>query len=204
MKKAISLAFAVMSLICNAQEKQEITTQNEQQKLYYTINVKIGFSQLQLLNYNAINGNVTQADFLLSSRLSDKFRLEYGFGASDFNGNTVHNNQLVAVKNEYYRIPINLMYNKAFNEKISLIYGLGIYGNYLHKSNIPGYFEEKNVGFNLGGSLQIGANFNLNDKLDLRIMYECQNDLTKIEKQSSIKQKQTQTNLIAFNFVCKF
>jgi hypothetical protein len=203
MKKAISLAFALLPLICSAQEKQELTTQNEKQNLYYVIKAKIGFSQLQLLNSNTINGNVTQADFLLSSRLSDKFRLEYGFGASEFNGNTIYNNQLASVKNEYYRIPINLMYNKAFNEKTSLIYGLGIYGNYLYKSNITGYLEEKNVGFNLGVSVQIGANFNLNEKLDLRIMYECQSDLTKIEKQNSIKQKQTNTNVIAFNFVYK-
>jgi len=203
MKKLILSTLLLLSSISQAQENKEETTKDEKQKLFFIVKGKMGFSQLHLFEYNDINGNVTQADFLLSSRLSDKFRLEYGFGASEFNGNTIYNNQLVSVKNEFIKVPVNLMYNKEFNNNISLIYGIGIYGNYLYKSYIPGYFEGKNVGFNIGANIQIGANFKITDVLDFRIMFESQSDLSKISKQGLIKQQEKKTNLFAINLVYK-
>ncbi len=202
MKKLILSAFSLFYILTNAQENNEVTTKYETPKLVYILKGKIGFSQLKLFEYTNIDGNVTQADFLLSSRLSDKFRLEYGVGASEFNGNIISDNQLVSVKNQYIKIPVNLMYTKQF-KNFSIIYGLGLYGNYLYKSKIPGYFTGKNVGLNVGGNLQIGINFKLTDELDFRFMFERQSDLTKIEKESFIKQKETNTSLFALNIVYK-
>lgn len=203
MKKLILSALFLTAFISNAQENKEETTKSETPKLVYILKGKMGFSQLQLSEYNDINGNVIQADFLLSSRLTDKFRLEYGFAASEFNGNTIFNNQLVSIKNEYIKIPVNLTYNKEFNKDVSLVYGIGFYGNYLYKSKIPGYFEGKNVGFSIGANIQIGGNFKINDDLDLRIMYEGQSDLSRINKQDVVKLKEQRTNMFAFNLVYK-
>lgn len=204
MKKIILTALILLTTISNAQEKQEVEiTNDDAPKLLYVLKAKMGFSQLQLFQHADINGNVIQSDFLLSSRLSNKFRLEYGIGASEFNGNSISNNQLVSVKNEYLKIPVTLMYNEDFNKNVSLIYGIGIYGNYLYKSNIPGYFVGKDAGFNIGASIQFGANFKINNQLDLRIMFESQNDLSKINLTGFNMQKEVKTNLFAFNLVYK-
>ena len=203
MKKVILITFLIFSITTKAQENQEEISKIETPKLVYILKGKMGFSQLHLFEYNDINGNVTQADFLLSSRLSNKFRLEYGFGASEFNGNTIFNNELAAVKNEYIKLPVNLVHNKEFNKNTSLIYGIGIYGNYLYNSKIPGYFEGKNVGLTIGGSIQIGANFKINDDIDFRIMFETQSDLSEINEQNLFKQKEARTSLFAFNIIYK-
>lgn len=203
MKKLILSTLLLFAFHIKAQENNQEIKKIETPKLFYILKGKIGFSQLNLFEYNDINGNVTQADFLLSSRLSNKYRLEYGFGASEFNGSTIYNNELVAVKNEYIKLPVNLMYNKDFNRNISLIYGIGLYGNFLYKSKIPGYFEGKNVGLTIGGDIQIGANFIINDEIDFRIMFESQSDLSKINKVNLFKQKEQRTSMIAFNLVYK-
>lgn len=200
MKKSILIGLILLSVICQAQVKKDTIAINKPSKLYFIAKGKMGFSQIELTNNNDINGYLFQADFLLSSRLSKKYRLEYGIGFLEFYGNTLNNNRLETVKNESIIIPVNIVYNKEFSNQVSLIYGLGIYANYLVSADIPGYFEENNIGFNLGLGSQIGLNFKLTDNFDFRIMVESQNDFFKIKKDIfEIKQKNPalfSTNLV--------
>lgn len=203
MKKIILTAFVLLSLFSNAQEKQEETTKNETPKLSYIIKVKMGFSELKIDDYNNFNGNTTALEIMLSSKLSNKFRLEYGLGLSEFKATNLYQNELVNIKNSYYHLPVNLLYNKEVSTNGSLIIGLGLYGSYLAKSDIGGgIFKGNNVGVNLGYNLQIGANLKLSEEMDFRIMFEGLNDITKIEN-DFFKLKHSNTSLLSLSFIYK-
>ncbi len=204
MRKIILSAFILLTVICQAQEKQEVSTSQKEGKIFYVLKTKLGISQLELFDSNFINGNITQIDFLFSSKLSNKFRLEYGLGASQFTGNNVNAlNKYVSIKNNNLRLPVNLLYNRDFNKNISLIYGVGLYGNYLTKADIQGYYDGSNVGLNLGWSVQIGANFKISDDFDFRVFIENQRDITKISKANNIEIREKMNTLIGLNFVYK-
>lgn len=200
MKK--SILFILLTFIsCNlfAQEKNEIATEK---KTYFIVKPKMGFSELQIDEYNNFNGNTYAFEIMLSSKLSNKFRLEYGLGFSEFKATNLYQNELVNIKNNYYHLPVNLVYNREINTNASLIMGLGLYGSYLAKSDIGGIFKGNNVGGNLGYSLQIGANLKLSEEMDFKIMFETLNDITKIEN-DFFKLKQINTILLSLSFIYK-
>lgn len=200
MKKTILLA--LLTFITGnvfAQEKNDLIPEK---KLSLIIKPKLGFSELQIDNYNNFNGYISAFEIMLSSKLSNKFNLEYGLGLSEFKATNFYENQLVNIKNNYYHLPVNLMYNKNVNPNSSLIIGFGFYGSYLAKSDLGGKFKGNNVGVNFGCNLQAGVNLQLSDAMGFRIMFEGLTDLSKIEK-NLYELKHTNTNLLSLSFIHK-
>lgn len=198
-KNILSILLTTLSTLCFAQENNN----NDDSNTNYSLKVKMGFSQLKIDDYNDINGNLTQIDFVLASKLSEKFKIDYGFGFSEFNGNVFNVSKISPLKNRYIRIPVNILYSRNFSNKTAVITGLGLYGNYLLKSEIPGLLDEKNVGVNFGVSIFTGVKFNITDDLDFGIMIEGQSDCTKIKK-NNINQRLDHSSLIFLNFIYKF
>jgi hypothetical protein len=201
-KTIFTITLLTFTTLINAQESKINDDGIENNNTNYVLKAKMGFSKLELDDYNTINGTISQVDFVLLTGISTKFKIDYGFGFSEFNGNTYTGNKLMPIKNTYLRIPINILYSKEFTSKISMRTGAGVYGNYLLKSDIPNYFNEKNVGLNFGLSFQTGVNFNINESIDLGIILEAQTDISKIKK-NEINQKLKGTSLISFNFLYK-
>jgi hypothetical protein len=197
----LTTALVLITLISQA---QELSSNIVDKKIFYILKAKLGISQLELLNHPNINGNVTQVDFLLSSKLSNKYRVEYGVGFSQFNGNNVFKNEYVDIKNNNLRLPINLMYNRDFQKDVSLIYGVGVYGIYYAKTDIKGYYEGSGAGLNVGASVQLGANFKISDEMSFKILAEVQRDLTKISKPNNIEIRERMNALLGLNFGYRF
>lgn len=199
-KMFLSTSFVLLALLSQAQEQ---LTNPSDKRMFFIVKTKLGISQLELLNNPNLNGNITQVDLLLSSRISDKYRLEYGLGFSQFNGNNIFNNQYVDIKNNNWRLPINLMYNRDFDKNASLIYGLGVYGTYFANTGIKGYYEGTHDGLTVGASIQLGANFKISENLSFRILAEVQRDLSKIKKSDAIEIRERMNALLGINFVYK-
>lgn len=183
---------------------QETSSSIDDKSTYFVLKTKIGISQLELQNSNNINGNITQVEALLSSKLSTQHRIEYGLGFSQFNGNNVVNNNLADIKNNNLRLPINLIYNRDYDKNISLIYGIGIYGTYYAKTDIKGYFEGSGAGINFGASVQFGSSFKISERLSFKVLMEVQRDLTKISKPNNIEIRERMNALVGLNFGYRF
>jgi Outer membrane protein beta-barrel domain len=190
-----------LTLLIFISQAQEIAPIKVDKRAFLILKTKLGISQLELLDQPFINGNVTQIDLLVSSRLSDKYRIEYGLGFSQFNGNHVSNGEYVYIKNNNFRLPINLMYNRDFNTNVSLIYGVGSYGTYYANTGIKGYYEGTYSGLAIGASVQLGVNFKISESLSFRILTEVQRDLSKISKSNSIEIRERMNALLGLNFV---
>ena len=199
MKKAIlSIIFLTITTISLAQED----TANNNSNFEYQFQVKMGFAQLEINDFDPVNGNLQQLDLALSNKLGNKFKISYGFGFSEFKANALFNDTPGALKNTYLRLPVNLLYSKSFQNKTTIVTGIGVYGNYLLKSKIPGLLDEKNVGLGFGASVQTGVKFNISEDLDFGIMIESQTDFSKNKKNDS-NQKITNTALLSLNFIYK-
>lgn len=203
MKKTLFIVALFTSTFSIAQELLEKKEQSSNEcKTYFVVKTKLGISQLELSDEIFINGTMTQVDFLLSNKLSNKWNIEYGLGFSQFTGNNV-SNKYVSVKNNNLRAPLNLLYNQEITKEVSMIYGLGLYGTYMAKTEIQGYFEGSSVGLNVGGSFNIGTNFKVSEKFNFRILMEVQRDFTKIEEADNIEIKERMNTLIGLNFLYK-
>jgi hypothetical protein len=203
-KTVIIILLMVLSTKLSAQEDTKTISEK---KTFFMLKSKIGFSELKINNktdgYTNVNGNVTGFELALSSKLSNKFRLEYGVGLSEFKANFINENEFINIKNQYIQVPVNLMYNHEINSNGSIIIGVGMYGNYLGKSDMGTVFKGNNVGINFGYNIQLGANLKLSDSMDFRIMLEGLSDLSDIDKNQMIKVKQVNTALLSLNFIYK-
>lgn len=207
MKKVASILALFTSIIALAQEpleKKEKTPIESKNKSFLIAKTKVGISQLELYNDFFINGTMTQVDLLISNKLSNKFRIEYGLGFSQFTGNNVSNDKYVSIKNNNIRVPLNILHNQEIKKDFSMVYGLGLYGTYLAKTDIQGYYEGGNVGLNVGWSFFIGTTFKISEKFDFRILMEVQRDITKVEKANNVEIKERMNTLIGLNYIYKF
>lgn len=203
MKKTIlSIILSTISTLGLAQENNNSNYIKNNGNIEYALKVKLGYSQLKINEKNTLNGNLSQIDFELVNRISEKIKIDYGLGYSEFNGNTISNCNLVSLKNSYIRIPINLLYSNNFSNRSKFITGIGIYCNYLLKSEIPSIIDKKNIGINFGASVQTGVIFNISDSLDFGMIIEGQTDFTKIKK-DNINQRLINSSLISLNFIYK-
>ncbi len=203
MKKTIlSITFLTISILGLAQENNNSNYSQNNHNMDYVLKVKLGYSQVRIDNKGTLNGNLSQIDFAFVSSISEKIKIDYGLGYSEFNGNTISNCNIASLKNSYIRIPINLFYSNNFSNKSIFLTGVGLYGNYLLKSEIPSIINKKNAGINFGACVQTGVIFNINDNLDFGIMIEGQTDFTKIKK-DNINQRLINTSLLSLNFIYK-
>lgn len=201
MKKAALLVVTLLSMntfFAQEQEKKEDNKSN----LSIIIKPKLGFGELKIKDNQGVNGFHTGFEFLLSSKLNDKYSLDYGFGLSQFKANYTYLNNFGQVKNENIYVPISLVKKITLSGDNNILFGLGFYGNYLYKTEIGGLLSGKNYGFNIGSNIQIGAQFKLSEETSFRIMIESLNDLTNFDK--AIKFKQIDTNLISFGLIHQF
>lgn len=201
-KTIISITFLTISILGSAQENNNDSYSQNNHNMDYVLKVKLGFSQVRIDNKSTLNGNLSQIDFELNSKISEKIKIEYGLGYSEFNGNTISNCNITSIKNSYIRVPVNLLYSNNFSNRSKFITGIGIYGSYLLKSEIPSIINKKNVGINFGGSVQTGVIFNISDSLDFGMIIEGQTDFTKIKK-DNINQRLINSSLISLNFIYK-
>jgi len=203
-KSIFTIAFLMFSTLISAQDNKSNDENNQKGKTDYVLKAKLGFSTLEIENFNTINGSFSEVDFVFSSKLSRKFKIDYGFGFAEFNGNTIDSNKLLPLKNTYYRIPVNVLYSSDFSSNTSIVTGIGLYGSYLAKSDIPFHFSGNNIGVNFGISFQTGLKIKVNESMDFGIMLEGQTDFNKVKhKDFDIKQKLKNTSLVSLNFVYK-
>lgn len=194
MKKVFLIAFTLISFI-------HVYGQDDaNSKTTVVINPKLGFSILKLDNNQEINGFTSQFEFCLNTKLTEKFSLEYGLGATSFRANSNVTDSYISIKNEYVRLPVRLNHNRLLNENFTLNTGIGVYGNYLYKSKIPPHFEGNNTGISLGVEFFVGGQFKFSEDTSLRIQIESQSDLTKVKK-LDFSQKLSNTGLISIGII---
>lgn len=196
----LAITMMLMVLGVSAQTQTENQTSGNH---FLVAKAKLGISQMELGNDKLINGNLTQLEVLLSHHLSKKYRLEYGIGFSQFNGNDVHNNDYVYFKNNNLRLPVNLLHSMDFTKNTSLLFGLGTYGIYYARTNMMGYYNGSGAGVNVGISTQLGAHFNVSEKTGFSILAEVQRELTKIHKADQVSFRERMNALLSLNFVFK-
>lgn len=182
---------------------QEINEENKSNSLSTIIKGKLGFSELKIDDYGSINGNYAAFELLLSSKISDKYSLEYGFGIAEFKANTISLSKVGTVKNENIYIPVNLLRSMNLNDNNTFQIGLGLYGNYLYKSKIEGILDEENIDFSVGLNFLVGAKFKIAEEIFFRVMIEAQSDLTTVKK-DTVEFKQINTNTISLSFIHNF
>src|SRR5690606_17247497 len=69
--------------------------------------------------------------------------------------------------------------------KISVLVGIGLYGNYLMKYEIEDFAEDTDIGWNLGSYGKLGINFNVNSTLTLGMGFKTDLDFSEIEKEQN-------------------
>ncbi len=201
MKKTVFLALTILfATYTFAQEEKEEKKSN---KFSIIIKPKIGFGELKMDDYGSFNGFYSAFEFLVASKLSEKYHLEYGFGLSEYKANTNAQPNIGAVKNNNVFIPVNLMRSINLNSNNSIQIGIGLYGNYLYKSEIEGLIDDKNIDFNVGYNVQVGAEFKIANQTSFRVLLESQNDLTTL-KENNVEFKQINTSAISLGFIHNF
>lgn len=211
MKKQVIAA--LMILFISGTTLAQETVKQEDSKLEFVVNAKLGFARLKQTGNIPLNGNMNGSDFLLSYKISPKWDMAAGFGFYEFNTNSTSFGNSYSLKNSYLRIPLQFngdfsvfKNEKSGNEKILFTVGLGLYANTLLKQKIEainGSIEDKNLGWNFGFSSQVGAKFLLSDALNIGIGLESQSDFTKMEKNGN-KQRIEQFNGMYFKLGFKF
>jgi Outer membrane protein beta-barrel domain len=205
MKNLVTTLALFIATFSIAQEpsKEIEEPQIEPNKTFFIIKTKVGISQLELFDESFTNGTMTQVDLLLLSKLSNKFEMEYGLSFAQFTGNNFNNNKYGSVKNNNIRIPVNFLYNQEITRNSSVVYGLGLFGNYYANTDIENYFSDNKVGINVGWGFVIGTKFKLSEKFNFRILMEVQRDITKITKPNNIEIKERMNTLVGLNFIYK-
>jgi|GEM_PF-1614784 len=202
-KNIITTILFIFYATTHAQEQRAEGISNT--KTQFLMKLKIGYSSLDIDGLHKVNGNTNQLDILLSSRLKDQFRLEYGLGVSEFKGNHQILNTFTDIDNRYFRLPVNLIFSKEFNNNASITSGIGLYGTYLYKSKLFDEIEEKNLGIALGVNVLFGVRFPITSEIETLIQFEYQYDLNGIKSENTItEQKMKNTNLLAIGVVYKF
>lgn len=199
-KTAFFVTFLLLTLNIYAQESN---TEKSERKLEVIIKPKIGFGELKLIDFANINGFNTAVDLMLSSKISEKYNLEYGLGYSEFKANNISQATISNIKSENIHIPVNIIKTMHLNSEHSIQIGAGLYGNYLYKMKMNNLLNEKNIGLNFGYSIQIGAKFKISNESYFRIMLESQSDFTNFEK-NNVEFRQINTNSLALSFIHKF
>lgn len=197
-------AFLIVSILFTTYAfSQEIKEEIKSDNLSIITKGRLGFGELKIDDYGSINGNYSAFEILASSKLSDKYSLEYGFGFSEFKANIATQSNVGTVQNENIYLPINILRNMNFNSNNIFQIGLGIYGNYLYMSEIEGLFDEKNIDFTVGINFQVGAKFKIANETSFRVMIESQSDLTNY-KVNNVEFRQIKTNTISLSFIHNF
>jgi hypothetical protein len=194
----IVIVLMVLTLGAHAQ----MTTNQTESKYALISKAKLGISQVELGNAKLINGSLTQLEVLLSRSLSRKYMLEAGIGFAQFNGNDVYTGEYVSYKNNNLRLPVNILYSRDFTRAASFVFGLGAYGIYYARTNMPGYYEGSGAGLNAGLSTQLGAHWKVSDQAGFRLVAEVQRDQFWIQS-NQVKFKERMNALISLAFVAK-
>ncbi|WP_412476228.1 hypothetical protein [Flavobacterium sp. TBRC 19031] len=205
-KLLLTTSIFLITMLCNAQEKDKTEEKDNARKTLWLFKYKMGFSELTLYDLHKVNGAMYQFDLMLSSRLSERFRLEYGLGTSEFRGNHIVLDEYTDIKNQYVRVPVNLMYTRDILNNVSIISGIGFHGSYLYSSKTYD-ITEKNVGLIFGVSLQYGVRFKINDDSNITLSYEFQSDCNKSKTYeygpTPAEQRISASSLLSLGFVHK-
>lgn len=202
-KNLIVTILSLLSAIINAQEKNPEKVFNA--KTQFIMKLKMGYSGLDIEDIHKVNGNTSQLELLVSNKLNNKMRLEYGLGISEFRGNHQILDSYTDINNQYIRVPVNLIYSKEFGNNASVFSGLGLYGSYLYKSKLFDEIEDKNLGISLGVNIQLGIRFPITSEIETSLNFEYQYDLNEIKGNNvPVNQKLIYSNLLTIGIVYKF
>lgn len=202
-KKLITTILIAFSVVIYSQEKNTEGVFNA--KTQFIMKLKMGYSGLDIKDFHKVNGNTSQLELLVSSKLNNKTRLEYGLGISEFRGNHQILDSYTDINNQYIRVPVNLIYSKEFSNNASVFSGLGLYGSYLYKSKLFDEIEDKNLGISLGVNLQLGIRFPITSEIETSISFEYQYDLNEVKGNDfPANQKLIYSNLLTIGVVYKF
>lgn len=190
-----------------------VTAQEETKKAEFGITTsgKLGFGKLNQTGIVKLNGSINAADVLFFYKLSSRTTINGGIGLLDFNANGVTSGESYALKQSYFRIPVNLNYSFSVLEdqldnKLSAYGGIGVYANSLFREEIQTIDEtvkNKNQGWNAGLGFSVGLRFGVTKDMNLGVGFESQSDLTKMKK-NGVERKLEEINTINFSFEFKF
>jgi opacity protein-like surface antigen len=190
-----------------------VTAQEETKKAEFGITTsgKLGFGKLNQTGIVKLNGSINAADVLFFYKLSSRTTINGGIGLLDFNANGVTSGESYALKQSYFRIPVNLNYSFSVLEdqldnKLSAYGGIGVYANTLFREEIQTIDEtvkNKNQGWNAGLGFSVGLRFGVTKDMNLGVGFESQSDRTKMKK-NGVERKLEEINTINFSFEFKF
>lgn len=208
MKNLITVFFLFFLISIFAQE----TNDKNQTKFGFEVTAKFGSSKLDVKEAVDLNGNFSAGDFLVVYRLNQYSIFKSGITIAEFNSNFTASGETASLKNSYLQIPLKYFYvtslsNNVINDStINLLFGLGVNANHLYQSKIETVNtsnSNKNLGWNLGSSFEMGLDFSFSKYMNFGIFYEAMTDITRNEKENN-NQKLVGTNLIKFSYIINF
>jgi hypothetical protein len=206
MKKSIFIFFSTLMFIT-------ATAQEEARKSEMGVDIrgKIGFGKLIQNESVNLNGSVNATDVLYFYRFSNGVSINGGIGLLEFNANGTLGGNSYALEQFYLRIPVNVNHSwsllkEQFNDKITSVIGVGIYGNTLLKEElqtIDQRIKNQNQGWNVGLAFNLGLRFAVAKDFNFGIGFESQSDLTKMKKEG-VERKLDRINTVNFSIEMKF
>ncbi|MCH8534986.1 MAG: hypothetical protein LAT51_07960 [Flavobacteriaceae bacterium] len=185
--KKITLITALFLMCIGFAQEQEENSENEKKGFDYSIDAKMGFSQINTNDTPNINGNSVAVAFDFSYVLFNEFRLMTGVQLTEVFANYLD----ASLDASMIMIPLKFrdkLYKYDKNASIRPYYGLGIYTNHLRRLTIDsdalGRNRETGIGWNFGWLVEIGTTFDVNQSNSFSIAFEAQNDFSSVGDRS--------------------
>jgi hypothetical protein len=203
-KKALYLVCLIgVSTITFGQE-------NSKSKFGYGMSFGFGNSTLENNQLGILNGNLLSLRFNVDYSLTKKenTKIISGIEFLDFNSNFFNGVNQSKLKNEYLQIPLKIIHriNLDKDEKFNLVSGVGMYSNFLLRSNITSLTDKINTksgGVNLGYNISFGMEYNLSSSSSIKLHSDVMYELNSI-KSNGYEQKQSEILLLSIGFATKF
>ena len=184
--------------------------QNDKSKFGYGLSFGFGNSTLENNQLGILNGNLLSLRFNVDYSLTKKenTKIISGIEFLDFNSNFFNGVNQSKLKNEYLQIPLKIIHriNLDKDEKFNLVSGVGMYSNFLLRSNITSLTDKINTksgGVNLGYNISFGMEYNLSSSSSIKLHSDVMYELNSI-KSNGYEQKQSEILLLSIGFTTKF
>ena len=202
-KIILSICFFAISSFSFGQDK-------DKSKFGYGIGFGFGNSTLENSQFGVLNGNIFSLNFNVDYSFTDKgnTKLISGFDFLDVNSNFYNGINQSKLKNEYMQIPLKIKHKISFDkeDKLNLVVGIGVYANFLLRSNVTtldGKINTESNGINFGYNYLFGMEYNLSANTSIGITADVMNELNAIKK-NGLEQKQTDILLFNIGFSTRF
>jgi hypothetical protein len=184
--------------------------QNDKSKFGYGLSLGFGNSTLENNQLGVLNGNLQSLRFNIDYFLTKKenTKIISGIEFLDFNSNFFNGTNQSKLKNSYLQIPFLITNQTSLDkeEKLYLVTGIGLYANYLMRSDITSLSNKLNTksdGINLGYNIIFGMEYKLSPNSSIKLHSNIMKEFSPI-KSNGYEQKQSEIILLSIGFVTKF